>query len=79
MKFYNKNPKIGDKRIVSKFAFFPTRITDELTVWLCFYRRVEMYRNLSSIGRPNCWIKINDTLQSKEDWEICNDVTNENY
>ncbi|MEK6829067.1 MAG: hypothetical protein AABY15_02990 [Nanoarchaeota archaeon] len=43
MRFFKKKyvePKVGDKKEITKFAFFPVRIDEETTVWLEKYIQV---------------------------------------
>lgn len=66
MKFYTRIPQIKDKRVVNKFAFLPTRITDDLVIWLQTYREVQMYRHVGSLSIPQ-WDTLRKTLQPKEE------------
>lgn len=42
-RFKKKNPNIGDKEYRRSFAWIPTKIHDELWVWLEDYIRVYRY------------------------------------
>lgn len=46
-----KQPRVGDKRKVEKFAILPIRIDDKTVVWFEKYLSVQKYKNVLSTER----------------------------
>lgn len=72
MRFDKKQYKVGDERWIRRFAFIPTRINDNIIIWLeTFYvRQTFIADRIYEYGGISVWFRWDDLeLVLKEDYE----------
>lgn len=72
MRFEKKLHKVGDERWIRRFAFIPTRISDNIIIWLeTFYvRQTFIADHINDYGSTIVWFRWDDSeLVLKEDYE----------